>query len=161
MAPRTFTIIERSGKRTTVEADTEDTVLQLAGRVSLATGYNKDTFTLLPKGSSIQLSEHKSTTELKDLHALDNADIIYLIRRENPWRYGYNATPITNKNTRKYHTRILKEKLEKLLEAKRQRDASTALPSGGSIGKRGLQTWTAKAKQRRGGKRKNQTRRRR
>lgn len=124
MAPITFTVITIDNKRFQVEADTEDTILQLAKKVSEVSKIDKDSFTLLPKGSTSYLTQHKSTTELRDIAPLINTDTLYLVRkpkRPETWRYNYNNRSIIDPNEKRYHTRILEESLARIRRNRQRR----------------------------------------
>lgn len=114
MAPVTYTVVTRDNRRFNVPADTEETVLQLAKRVAEATGFDRDSFDLLPKGRQTFLSQYKGSTELQEISALKNETTLLLFVRPGRWRYNYNVTSITNPNNRRYHTRILEEKLKRI-----------------------------------------------
>jgi hypothetical protein len=165
MAPIVFTVVTRENKRFPIATNTEDSILQLVRRVEEATGLNRDTFDLLPEGRQTFLSDYESNSNIKNIDGLKMIKTLRLYPRKKKWRYTYNRSSLVEPSEKRYHSRILKEKLEKILaEKRRQRAAaanaigsilayappSAALPSGGPMYKRGLRSWTEKVG--RGGK---------
>jgi hypothetical protein len=125
MPTRTYIIVTRTNQRFQVDVDSEDTILQLAQRVSEVVGMNRDSFDLRPKTSIRFLSEFPTHSELQTIPSMNENDILYLYQRPNRWRYNVNTTSL--RNQRKYHTRKLGESLERIYEPIRKQRERSAL----------------------------------
>lgn len=125
MPARTYTIITRTNQRFQVDVDSEDTILQLAQRVSEVVGMNRDSFDLRPRTSTRFLSEFPTNSELHTIPSLNENDTLYLYQRPNRWRYNVNTSSLINE--RGYHTRKLGENLERIYEPIRKQRERAAL----------------------------------
>jgi hypothetical protein len=95
-----------SGRPFQVEADTSDSILELAHKVAQQIGMPINQFDLLPRGTSRPLSQLNADSPIP---AADR-DLLVLQRR-NRWLPAPNTTSITDPDQFRYHRRILGERL--------------------------------------------------
>jgi len=113
MAPIQFTVVDRLGKKIMINADSEDDILQLTDRVSEAKGIPKEQFDLLPKGTSIKLSNRNGEQLVKDIGYWNNQILLFIVKPTQWQLRKPNTRSLLDPNEKRYHTRILEEKLQK------------------------------------------------